>query len=146
MPRAVIARNRQRAEDCSSFEPAAGSEVAPFEQDGDRTDEPTLTISIRAVAPRHLPCLSLSLTAREGSTLEILLPNAATGAFDSGRSVEDRLAPGEQTVRLVLPDYVAGSGIRLRITGSDHPATISSVAIGEIERPLTASESNAFQP
>ena len=117
---AVVNRNIQRAQDCGAF----GSADAAI-----RGDETTLRdVAIRAVASGHLPCLRLSLTAKERATLEIALPDPKTGSFEPGRALEYRLERGTRTIAFVLPGYAAGSDIRV----SSEDAAISAIDVGEI--------------
>ena len=136
---AIMARNLKLAADCSSFEAArrtanlAGSPSQTGEVAGEILDIP-------ALEPQHLPCLRLSLTASEPAILEVAMPNVRTGAFEPGRILRYQVVPGSQTIGFVLPDYVAGSSIRLEVGDT---ASLSAVEVGEIERPQLAS---ALQP
>lgn len=136
---AIMARNLKLAAGCSSFEAArsaanlAGSPVQAGEVAGEELD-------IRALEPQHLPCLRLSLAASESAIIEIAMPNATTGTYEPGRIVRYQVAPGNQTIGFVLPDYAAGSSVRLEM---GEAVSLSAVEIGEIERPRLAS---ALQP
>jgi hypothetical protein len=126
IPAAVMARNVRLAEQCASFE-AIGGDVGGV-------------IAIRSVAPRRLPCLRISLTARTSTIVEIALPDASSGAFEPGHAIRYQVSPGSQTIGLILPDYTAGSRVRLERLGKQ--AAISKIEIREIGRPanLSASE------
>ncbi len=129
IPSAIMARNQKLATGCSSFEAARRPAGAPV-QTGEVAGE---VLDIPALAPQHLPCLRLSLAAGEPATLEVALPNARTGAYEPGRVLRYQVPPGSQTIGFVLPDYVAGSSIRLEM---GETVSLSAVEIGEIERPL----------
>jgi hypothetical protein len=120
LPIAVLKRNMRRARDCGAFD-AAGA--ATGSEKSDRR-----AVAIRAVAPGHLPCLRLSVTAKKRADLEIALPNPETGVFEPGRTLEHRINRGTQTIALVLPAYAAGSSIEVAIGD----ATISAIEVGEI--------------
>jgi hypothetical protein len=120
IPVAIVNRNIQRAQDCGAF----GSADAAI-----RGDETTLRdVAIRAVASGHLPCLRLSVTAKERATLEIALPDPKTGAFEPGRTLEYRIERGTRTIAFVLPGYAAGSSVRVSL----EDAAISAIDVGEI--------------
>ena len=121
IPIAIVNRNRQRAQDCGAFDSAdaaiRGGETALRD------------VAIRAVASEHLPCLRLSVTAKERVTLEIALSDPKTGVFEPGRTLEYKIAPGSRTIAFVLPAYAAGSSVRVSL---DDDAAISAVEVGEI--------------
>ena len=105
-----------------------------------RGDETTRATSPFGLSQRgHLPCLRLSVTAEERATLEIALPDPKTGAFEPGRTLEYRIAPGARTIAFVLPAYAAGSNVRVSL---DDDAAISAIEVGEIPaiRPVAPSQ------
>ena len=124
IPIAILNRNMQRAQDCRAFDAAVspGAGVAPILRD----------VAVRALAPGHLPCLRLSVTARKRAMLEVALPNPATGAFEPGRALRYRVKPGTQTVAFVLPGYTAGSGIQVSFDRADRITAISGIEVGEL--------------
>lgn len=124
IPIAILNRNMQRAQDCRAFDAAVspGAGVAPILRD----------VAVRTLAPGHLPCLRLSVTARKRAMLEVALPNPATGAFESGRALKYRVEPGTRTVVFVLPGYTAGSGIQVSFDRADRITAISSIEVGEL--------------
>lgn len=133
IPFAVLNRNMQRAQDCGAYDIAdaaiGGGKPAKRE------------VAIRAVAPSHLPCLRLSVTARDSATLAIALPDPETGTYEPGRALEYGIEPGTRTVAFVLPAYAAGSSIQLSLDGTGKAAFISAVEVGAIfslPRPTSA--------
>ena len=133
---AIMARNQKLATGCSSFEAARRPAGAPV-QTGEVAGE---VLDIPALEPQHLPCLRLSLVAGEPAMLEVAVPNARTGTYEPGRVLRYQILPGNQTIGFVLPDYVAGSSIRLEM---GETVSLSAVEVGAIERPRLAS---ALQP
>lgn len=129
MPLAILARNVQRAADCTAF--SANGEG----QSSRLGAEPGPVIAIRKVAPGHMPCLRLSLAADKATTLIVALPNAHTGAFEGRRAFEYQIAPGSQTIAFVLPGYAAGRSVQLRAA---KPVTVLAVEVGEIGAPPAA--------
>lgn len=137
--RALLKRNRTRAESCGGFAPAAidaglsaamvSGAVLDGGSNGDRA------IAVPAGATEQLPCLRLALSDPKPAALEIFLPDAK-GAFVPGRSVKVGIGPDDWIVTLVLPDNVAGAGIRIRMTGGNGPASLGAVEIGAVARRL----------
>lgn len=123
IPGAVMARSARLAEKCVSFEAIGGDAGG--------------VVAIRSVAPQHLRCLRISLNASAPAVLEIALPDASSGAFEPGHAIQYQISPGSQTIGVVLPDYAAGSRVRLRHL--DKQAAISSIEVGEIARPARLS-------
>lgn len=120
IPIAIVQRNMQRARDCGAFD--AGGTVTGGETPVRRD------IAIRAVAPGHLPCLRLAVTAKQPVDLEIALPDPETGVFEPGRTLQHRVEPGARTIAFVLPGYTAGSSVHVSLEGAD----VSAVEVGEI--------------
>lgn len=118
---AILDRNMRRAEDCRAFGAAdTGADTGAHD------------VIVRAVASGHLPCLRLSVTAMKRATLDIALPDPEAGAFEAGRTLEYRIAPGSRTIAFVLPAYAAGSNVRISL---DDDAAISAIEVGEILQP-----------
>jgi hypothetical protein len=115
---AIVNRNIQRAQDCGAFDSADAA------MRGDETTD----VAIRAVASGHLPCLRISVAVEKQATLEIALPDPKTGAYEPGRTLEYRIAPGSRTIAFVLPAYAAGSTIGV----SFEDAAISAIDVGEM--------------
>jgi hypothetical protein len=139
IPIAIVERNMQRAQDCGAFE-TAGAAVGGGGKPVKRE------VAIRAVAPSYLPCLRLSVTARESATLAIVLPDPETGTYEPGRALEYGIEPGTRTVAFVLPAYAAGSSIQLSLNGTGKAASISAVEVGAIlslPRPTSAVDTPA---
>lgn len=128
----IMMRNVKLAADCGSFEAVHRNADSTDQERGGAGE----ALVVPAMAPERLPCLRLSLAASESTTIEIDVPVAKTGAFEPGRAFTYRIGPDSQTIGFVLPDYVAGSKIRVR-TGE--AASLSAVEIGTIERPRLAS-------
>lgn len=120
---AIVNRNIQRAQDCGAFGSvdAAGAGDAANARD----------VAIRPVASGHLPCLRLSVTAKKRAALEVALPDPETGAFEPGRTLEYRIAPGSRTIALILPGYAAASNVRVSLDAT----AVSAVEVGEIPQP-----------
>ncbi|MBA4095945.1 MAG: hypothetical protein C0484_04145 [Rhodospirillum sp.] len=121
IPIAIVNRNMQRAQDCGAFD---STDAAIRGEEATSRD-----VAIRAVTAGYLPCLRLSVTAEERATLEITLPDPRTGAFEPGRALEYRIAPGARTIAFVLPAYAAGSNVRVSL---DDDAAISAIEVGKI--------------
>jgi hypothetical protein len=119
-PIAIAERNMRRAEDCGAFDtahtPTGGA--APVRRN----------VGIRAVAPGHLPCLRLAVTAKKAVDLEIALPDPETGVFEPGRTLQYRVEPGARTIAFVLPGYTAGSDVQVSLKD----AALSAVEVGEV--------------
>jgi hypothetical protein len=140
MPKAIVARNMRRAEDCDSFGAARGEDhVEPAGR--------FLDVAVRVVPAGRLPCIRLALSVAAPADLIVALPNAG-GAFEPGHVVKHRLAVGQQTIAFVLPAYAAGAGVRVSLERTDDANGISDVAVGEIPASLPASSaaSGADQP
>jgi len=129
IPIAILKRNMERAQACGAFDATVvtGGEVpAPRE------------VAVRAVASGHLPCLRLSVTAKQRATLVIALPNPETGAFEPGRTLEHQIKPGARTIAFVLPGYAAGSHVLVSLDN----AGISAIDVGDLPAASAAAASD----
>jgi len=132
LPAAIVQRNLKRARDCASFAPVSQPGVIGLAGASSGTIVP-----IPAISGGRLPCLRLAVTAKQGATLNVALPNGTTGAFEPGRSFKYKMAPDDETIAFVLPAYVAGSSVRLQ--ASEGEIGLSLVETGDIAQPRLAS-------
>jgi hypothetical protein len=134
IPLAIIARNRQVAEQCGSFEAVA---AIAADSPVDIRNKTGIAVAVREVEPRHLPCVRISLVARGPTTITVALPDGS-GARIPEHLVKLRVEAGTQTVGLVLPRQASGAHIGLGVTGLGETATISKIEVGEVARPRLA--------
>jgi SGNH hydrolase-like domain, acetyltransferase AlgX len=131
LPAAIVQRNLKRAQECTSFA-EVGRAGAIELGNGDSG-----VVPIQAIEGDRLPCLRLSIAAKHAAVIEVALPDATTGAFETGRSFKYRVEPGNRTIAFVLPIYVAGSAVRLQATEGN--VEISAIETGDIAQPRLAS-------
>ncbi len=129
---AILARNMARANDCAGFVRAETT------RNGSDADNGTL-VAIPAGSPEQLPCLRLAPADSGSGTLTIALPDPETGAFEAGREITYRFAPGQPAIGIILPSDAAGAQVRLQVDAGE----IRTVEVGAIARPRLAS---ALQP
>lgn len=142
----IAKRNMARAGACGGVtkiatDERAGGGLADGTSASD--NDAGFAIAFPAGSPGRLPCLRLTLVARKAGVLTIALPDPDSGAFEAGHELKYPVAPNEQVVSLVLPDYVAGRRIRLYLEAGKHPVEIPAIEIGEIGRPANLSAGEA---
>jgi hypothetical protein len=126
--RGIVKRNMAAAAACGDF--TAIGAVPGGALDG---DDPEIPIG-PAASPARLPCLRLTLDAPKTGILEIMLPDSS-GAFEPGHGFLYWISSDRHVVSFVLPDYVAGSSVRLHLGKGARIIVLHGVETGAVDRP-----------